>query len=181
MHYRLFRKRGSPFSIENAPQILGFGGRPPPSCWVSSPTFLVVFPSSCSRSIFLSPQLSLHPLPEPFSLTRDLLSQPRAAAKLSLPSMRPPPEPPPQNNQTVVTIFSLISNPKTMFQALPLMVGCSPTFMVGTHPPSTGTSTHFLHYSEVYCATRSRSLLPTTKASMVDLLFDLFRVVQFML
>lgn len=59
--------------------------------------------------------------------------------------------------------------------------GCSPTFMVGTHPPSTGTSTHFLHYSEVYCAAKSRSLLPTTKASMVDLLFDLFRVVQFML
>jgi hypothetical protein len=117
------------------PQILGFGGHPPPSWWVSSPTSLVVFPSSCSRSMLISPHLSLHPFLEFFSLTNDLLSPPRAAAKPSFPPMRPPPEPPPQNNERVVMVVSPISNPKTVFQALSLMAAPPPSWLTPTRPP----------------------------------------------
>lgn len=84
-------------------QTLVFGGCPPPSWWVS-PTSLVVFPSSCSRSPFLFPKLPMHHFPFSFSLSTDLSSLPPGAAKLShLPlaisstsTKRPPPEPPPQ-------------------------------------------------------------------------------------
>ncbi|RHN47799.1 hypothetical protein MtrunA17_Chr7g0256921 [Medicago truncatula] len=108
---------------------------PPPTFIVDFfPTSLVVFPSSCSRSTLLSPQLSLHSFPESFSLTRDLLSQPRATAKLSFLPMRPPPEPPPQNNQMAVTIVSPISNPKTMFQALSLVAAPPPSWLAPTRP-----------------------------------------------
>jgi len=117
-----------------SPQILGFGGRPPPSWWVS-PTSLVVFPSSCSRSILLSPQLSLHPFPFSFSLTKDLSSPPPGAAKLSFPQMRPTPELPPQNNQMVVTFVSPIPNLKTVFQALSLMAAPPPSWLHPTRPP----------------------------------------------
>src|SRR4051812_38244326 len=77
-----------------SPNSLGFGGRLPPSWWLSSPTFKVV-----TSSFFESLTYSFQPYPHAALTKTNLLigyflSQLRTTVQPLFPLMRPPPEPP---------------------------------------------------------------------------------------